>query len=46
METFDFIINGERVEALIDPGTTLQQFLHDTLGMTGGSRGVDNVCKL
>jgi len=39
METLDFIINGERVEALIDSGTTLQQFLHDTLGMTGTKEG-------
>ncbi len=39
METLNFIINGERVEALIDSGTTLQQFLHDTLGMTGTKEG-------
>jgi carbon-monoxide dehydrogenase small subunit len=39
MSTLDFIINGERVEALIDSGTTLQQFLHDTLGMTGTKEG-------
>ena len=39
METLDLAINGERVEALIDPGTTLQQFLHDTLGMTGTKEG-------
>jgi aerobic-type carbon monoxide dehydrogenase small subunit (CoxS/CutS family) len=39
METLDLTINGERVEALIDPGTTLQQFLHDTLGMTGTKEG-------
>ena len=39
METLDFTINGDRVEALIDPGTTLQQFLHETLGMTGTKEG-------
>jgi aerobic-type carbon monoxide dehydrogenase small subunit (CoxS/CutS family) len=39
METLDLTINGDRVEALIDPGTTLQQFLHDTLGMTGTKEG-------
>ncbi len=39
MEPLDLIINGERVEALIDPATTLQQFLHNTLGMTGTKEG-------
>jgi aerobic-type carbon monoxide dehydrogenase small subunit (CoxS/CutS family) len=39
METLNLIINGERVEALIDPGTTLQEFLHGTLGMTGTKEG-------
>lgn len=39
MEALNLIINGERVEALIDPGTTLQQFLHNTLGMTGTKEG-------
>ena len=39
METLNLNINGERVEALIDPTTTLQQFLHDTLGMTGTKEG-------
>ena len=39
METLHLIINGEGVEALIDPGTTLQQLLHDTLGMTGTKQG-------
>ena len=39
METLDLTINGDRVEARIDPGTTLQQFLHDTLGMTGTKEG-------
>jgi aerobic-type carbon monoxide dehydrogenase small subunit (CoxS/CutS family) len=39
METLNLSINGERVEALIDPATTLQQFLHDTLGMTGTKEG-------
>ncbi len=39
MENLNLSINGERVEALIDPATTLQQFLHDTLGMTGTKEG-------
>ena len=39
METLDLTINGERVEARIEPGTTLQQLLHDTLGMTGTKEG-------
>jgi len=39
METLVFIIKGERLLALIDSGTTLQQFLHDTLGMTGTKEG-------
>ncbi|MCP4624707.1 MAG: (2Fe-2S)-binding protein [bacterium] len=39
METLNLSINGERAEALIDPATTLQQFLHDTLGMTGTKEG-------
>ena len=39
METLNLTINGERVEALIDPGTTLQQLLHDTLGMTDTKEG-------
>ena len=39
METLDLTINGERVKALIEPGTSLQQLLHDTLGMTGTKEG-------
>ncbi len=39
METLRFTINGEKIESLIDPGTTLQRFLHDTLGMTGTKEG-------
>ena len=39
MENLRLIVNGTEVEALIDPGTTLQQFLHDTLGMTGTKQG-------
>ncbi len=39
METLSFTINGEKVESLIDPRTTLQQLLHDTLGMTGTKEG-------
>ncbi len=32
-------INGEKVESLIEPQTTLQDYLHDTLGMTGTKEG-------
>jgi carbon-monoxide dehydrogenase small subunit len=39
METLKLTINGETVESLIDPRTTLQRFLHDTLGMTGTKEG-------
>ena len=39
METLAFTINGDKVEARIDPGTSLQQLLHDTLGMTGTKEG-------
>ena len=39
METLDLTINGERVEVQIEPGTRLQQLLHDTLGMTGTKEG-------
>jgi carbon-monoxide dehydrogenase small subunit len=39
METLDLTINAERVEVRIEPGTTLQQLLHDTLGMTGTKEG-------
>ena len=35
MESMSLTVNGETVEAWIDPGTTLQKFLHDTLGLTG-----------
>ena len=39
METLDLTVNGERVELQIEPGTTLQQLLHDTLGLTGTKEG-------
>ena len=39
METLSLTINGEKVESLIDPQTTLQKYLHDTLGMTGTKEG-------
>lgn len=39
MEMLNLTINGEVVEALIDPTTTLQQFLHHNLGMTGTKEG-------
>lgn len=41
METLELTINGEAVKALIDPATTLQQFLHNNLGMTGTKVGCD-----
>ena len=39
MKTLALTINGDKVEARIDPATTLQQILHDTLGMTGTKEG-------
>jgi aerobic-type carbon monoxide dehydrogenase small subunit (CoxS/CutS family) len=39
METLELTVNGEAVEALIDPATTLQQFLHNNLVMTGTKEG-------
>jgi carbon-monoxide dehydrogenase small subunit len=39
MNTLNLTINGEKVESLIDPRTTLQKFLHDTLVMTGTKEG-------
>jgi carbon-monoxide dehydrogenase small subunit len=39
MEALNFTINGEKVALLIDSRTTLQQLLHDTLGMTGTKEG-------
>ena len=39
MEKLNLTINSEPVEALIDPGTTLQKFLHDNLGLTGTKEG-------
>ena len=39
METLSLTINGETLESQIDPRTTLQKFLHDTLGMTGTKEG-------
>ena len=39
MQNLSLTINGENVESLIDPSTTLQKFLHDTLGMTGTKEG-------
>ena len=39
METLNVTVNGEVVESLIDPGMTLQNFLHDTLGLTGTKEG-------
>ena len=39
MEKLSLTINGEKVESLIEPQTTLQDYLHDTLGMTGTKEG-------
>jgi len=39
METLGVTVNGEHVESLIDPKTTLQNFLHDTLGLIGTKEG-------
>jgi len=39
METLGLTVNGEHVESLIDPKTTLQNFLHDTLGLIGTKEG-------
>jgi aerobic-type carbon monoxide dehydrogenase small subunit (CoxS/CutS family) len=39
MQNLRLTINGENVESRIDPSTTLQKFLHDTLGMTGTKEG-------
>jgi carbon-monoxide dehydrogenase small subunit len=39
METLHLTVNGEAVEIRIDPATTLQHLLHDTLGMTGTKEG-------
>jgi len=38
METLSLTVNGEEVASLIEPGTTLQKFLHDTLRATDISR--------
>lgn len=39
MENFNLTVNGETVETRINPATTLQKFLHDTLGLTGTKEG-------
>lgn len=39
MENLRLTVNGEDIEAEINPGTTLQKFLHDTLGLTGTKEG-------
>jgi aerobic carbon-monoxide dehydrogenase small subunit len=39
VETVKLTVNGELIEAEIKPGTTLQKFLHDTLGLTGTKEG-------
>ncbi len=35
MENLSLTVNGEKIEAEINPGTTLQKFLHDNLGLIG-----------
>ena len=39
METLGVTVNGENLESLIDPKMTLQNFLHDTLGLIGTKEG-------
>lgn len=39
MERMSLTVNGETVETRINPATTLQKFLHDTLGLTGTKEG-------
>ncbi len=39
MERMSLTVNGETIETQINPGTTLQKFLHDTLGLTGTKEG-------
>ncbi len=39
MENVNLTVNGEEIEAKINPGTTLQKFLHDHLGLTGTKEG-------
>jgi len=39
METLNVTVNGEYIECHIIPGTTLQKFLHDQLGLTGTKEG-------
>ncbi len=39
MENLNLTVNGVHIETEIDPRTTLQKFLHDTLGLTGTKEG-------
>ena len=39
MEKLSLTVNGEPIEAEITPQTTLQQFLHNNLGLTGTKEG-------
>ena len=39
MENLSLTVNGEYIEAEITPGTTLQKFLYDNLGITGTKEG-------
>jgi len=39
MENFSLTVNGEHIETEIKPNTTLQEFLYDTLGITGTKEG-------
>lgn len=39
MENVNLTVNGEEIEAKINPATTLQKFIHDYLGLTGTKEG-------
>ena len=39
METLRVTVNGEQVVSQVDPSMTLQNFLHDQMGMTGTKEG-------
>lgn len=39
MENFSLTVNGEHIETEINPETTLQKFLYETLGITGTKEG-------
>ena len=39
MESLSFTLNGEQIETLVEPATTLQKLLHENLSMTGTKEG-------